>query len=315
MLQKIKSSFILKKVFINIDIMRKLTSIIYNKKIQKNLGITIVDYRRYSGKYKKEENGKIEVYNSYNNELLFKGNYLNGKRNGLVREYNEKDQLVFQGEYLDGKKWKGLEYIYDDITDTKILELEYLNGIIDGIGKEYDRYNGHLLFSGKYLNGKRNGEGEEYKYIPFVKSGYSNTYIEYKLIKIFSGEYLNGERKEGKEFNCKEELIYEGEYLNGKRNGKGKIYDENGELIYKGEILKGMKNGKGEEYNIYYKIKYEGEFLNGKKHGKGKEYKDDDGNKLLIFEGEYFKNFRVRGKEYYENGKLKFEGEYKNIFE
>ena len=39
-----------------------------------------------------------------------------------------------------------------------------LNGIINGEGKEYDK-DGNLLFSGKYLNGKRNGKGEEYKYI------------------------------------------------------------------------------------------------------------------------------------------------------
>ena len=82
MLRKIKSVFILKKVFINIDIMRKLTSIIYNKSIQKNLGISILDYRRFSGRYKKVENGKIEEYNSLNNELLFQGKYIEGKRNG-----------------------------------------------------------------------------------------------------------------------------------------------------------------------------------------------------------------------------------------
>ena len=29
--------------------------------------------------------------------------------------------------------------------------------------KEYDKYNKELLFSGKYVNGKRNGFGEEYK--------------------------------------------------------------------------------------------------------------------------------------------------------
>ena len=29
-----------------------------------------------------------------------------------------------------------------------------------------------------------------------------------------------------------------------------------------------------------------------------------------MFEGEYFNDFRIRGKEYYKNGKLKFEGEY-----
>ena len=29
-----------------------------------------------------------------------------------------------------------------------------------------------------------------------------------------------------------------------------------------------------------------------------------------MFEGEYYNNYRIRGKEYYKNGKLKYEGEY-----
>ena len=110
MFQKIKSSLVLKKIFINIDIMRKLMSIIYNKKIQKNLGISIIDYRRLSGRYKKEENGEIKEYNGADNKILFEGKYINGKRNGYGWEYNEKGEMIFRGEYVDGKKWKGTEY-------------------------------------------------------------------------------------------------------------------------------------------------------------------------------------------------------------
>ena len=104
-------------------------------------------------------------------------------------------------------------------------------------------------------------------------------------------------------------MVYEGEYLNGKRNGKGKIYGEKNKIIYEGELLNGIKNGIGEEYDETNKIIYKGEFINGKKHGKGKEYSYCFGE-ILIFEGDYFNNYRVRGKEYYCNGKLKFIGEY-----
>jgi len=45
-------------------------------------------------------------------------------------------------------------------------------------------------------------------------------------------------------------------------------------------------------------------------HGKGKEYYD---NEKLRFEGEYLNGKRNgKGKEYYDNGKLCFEGEYLN---
>ena len=52
--------------------------------------------------------------------------------------------------------------------------------------------------------------------------------------------------------------------------------------------------------------------MNGKKNGKGKEYTYNfwGNNPILLFEGEYMNNSRIRGKEFYKNGKLKFEGEY-----
>ena len=38
---------------------------------------------------------------------------------------------------------------------------KYLNGLRNGIGKEYE--NNILIFEGEYLNGKRNGIGKVYK--------------------------------------------------------------------------------------------------------------------------------------------------------
>ena len=61
-LQKIKSPYILKEIFSFLDTTQKLNIMIYNKKLQKSLGIDIGDYKRKSGKYKigkkmeKEEN-------------------------------------------------------------------------------------------------------------------------------------------------------------------------------------------------------------------------------------------------------------------
>ena len=46
--------------------------------------------------------------------------------------------------------------------------------------------------------------------------------------------------------------------------------------------------------------------MNGKKHGKGKEINDDG---ELIFEGEFYNDYRIRGR-FYVKGRLEFEGEY-----
>ena len=230
MLLKVKSSFILKKIFLNIDIKRKLCILIYNKRLEKKLNINIVDYRRLNGKYKIDgKNGKGKEYN-FEGELIFEGEYLNGKRNGKGIEY-ENGNLIFKGEYLNGKRnGKGKEYDGKDL----IFEGEYLNGIkwngkgCDKYGNlEYDIKNGkgyikeydynNLKFEGELLNGKRNGKGIEYRTNGKIK---------------FEGEYLNGLRNgKGKEFNNDDKLKFEGEFLNGKKwNGKG--YKANGDLAY-----------------------------------------------------------------------------------
>ena len=57
--------------------------------------------------------------------LLFKGEYINGMRNGKGIEYDN-GELIYEGNYLDGKR--------------------------NGKGKEYK--NGELIFEGDFLNGK-----------------------------------------------------------------------------------------------------------------------------------------------------------------
>ena len=70
-----------------------------------------------------------------NNELIFEGIFLYGKRNGKGKEfYNQ--HLIFEGEFINGKR--------------------------HGKGKEYNIFDGKLLFEGEYKNGKRNGFRKEY---------------------------------------------------------------------------------------------------------------------------------------------------------
>ena len=154
MLHKIKSSLILKKIFSYLNYKIKCNTIVHNKKFQKKLGLNLFDYRIVSGRYKKEENGKTYVYNSYNH-IVFEGIYSNGQRNGEGKEYNDQGNLLFEGEYLNGKKWKGIEKEYDEDTGNLIFEYGYLNGIRNGEVKEYNKHNGGLLFSGKYFKWRK----------------------------------------------------------------------------------------------------------------------------------------------------------------
>jgi len=62
MVKLIKSIFILKKIFSLINNKTKFKLIVYNKNIQNKLNIDIIDYRRFSGRYKiYDENGKKNI--------------------------------------------------------------------------------------------------------------------------------------------------------------------------------------------------------------------------------------------------------------
>ena len=82
--------------------------------------------------------------------------------------------MEYEGEFRYNKKWNGKGY---NKNGNIIYELTKGNGKV----KEYNDYDGKIMFEGKYLNGKRNGKGKEYDNIGKI---------------IFEGEYSNGERVE-----------------------------------------------------------------------------------------------------------------------
>ena len=77
------------------DTNRKLNTIAYNKRIQKKLGLNLIDFKRVSGKYKVEEHDLIKIYNSLTNNLMFKGYYSNRKKNGKGYEFNDNGKMIF----------------------------------------------------------------------------------------------------------------------------------------------------------------------------------------------------------------------------
>ena len=82
-INSIKSTYNLKLIFSFINEERKLNMIIYNKELQKKVDVDIEVYKKKSGKYKiGEKNGKGREYILNSDELIFEGEYLNGKRNG-----------------------------------------------------------------------------------------------------------------------------------------------------------------------------------------------------------------------------------------
>ena len=104
MLNNIKSIYFLRLIMTYIKEGKKLELIMYNKNIQNKLDIGLINYKFFSGKYKiVDKNGNNQVFFGANDEMIFEGEYVNGKRNGKGKEYYDGD-LIFEGEYLNGKR-------------------------------------------------------------------------------------------------------------------------------------------------------------------------------------------------------------------
>jgi len=109
LLGDIKSEYIQKGIFSYLNEKRKLKMIMYNKKLQNIFGINIENYKKMSGKYLIfERNGIGILYKLNTNQMIFKGEYLNGEKNGKGKEYYNNGELKFEGEYINGKK-NGME--------------------------------------------------------------------------------------------------------------------------------------------------------------------------------------------------------------
>ena len=135
--------------------------------------------------------------------------------------------------------------------------------------------------------------------------------IEYNIKgkKIFEGEYKNNEKYKGKEYNKFGEIIFEGEYNNNERfEGKAK------NNLFDFTYINGKINSKN--ISVYDYINHElfiGEYKEGEKHNGILRTYFDEINYILQREVEGKEGkINGKGKEYYGNQKLKYEGQYEN---
>ena len=278
----------------------------------------------------KRWNGEGKEY-SKKNRLVYDGKYVNGlndkgleydyfedenkkEENIVDKEYDEDDQIIFEGQIKDGIRIQGKEYQDNEI----IYEGNYKDDLRwNGKGIEYDREN-QVIFEGEYKEGKY-WKGKENYYNScgalIYKREYNNGLIikeiEYNIKgkKIFEGEYKNNEKYKGKEYNKFGEIIFEGEYNNNERfEGKAK------NNLFDFTYINGKINSKN--ISVYDYINHElfiGEYKEGEKHNGILRTYFDEINYILQREVEVKEGkINGKGKEYYGNQKLKYEGQYEN---
>ena len=108
MLSNIKSYYIIKIVFTYLNEKQKLLPIKYNKSLQKDIDISLINYKYFKGIYIiYEANGIVKEYDGHDDKLIYEGEYLNGQRNGKGKEYDYDGNFLFKDDYLN-VKGKGL---------------------------------------------------------------------------------------------------------------------------------------------------------------------------------------------------------------
>ena len=203
---------------------------------------------------------------------------------------------------------------FEQIEKTKIQivqypggnELSYSDGEISGI---FEKNNNMFLHDSGTFEGSSGSpivlKGEEKVFAIHkgkLKKDNKNIGIFIKkIIDIIENYKKNGK---GRDYYENGKIKYEGNFLDDKYEDKeAKFYYENGDL-YIGEFKNGKPNGNG----ILYSTKYAGKFLDGKYYN----------GKLYYGNGDYyigpFKNGKKegKGKEYYKNGKLKYNGKFED---
>lgn len=155
------------------------TFILYNSNLYNRVDSACNSDKYYFGEEKKgEANGNGRLFDNDGN-LLYKGEFRQGKYSGEGKEYsyyvekNEKTYLVYEGAFYDGNR-NGLGKLYNESED--------------------------LIYEGCFVDGEKEGFGTEYSY---DDSG--------KLVKVV-GVFLNGQldKERNYEINVDGELTYLG---------------------------------------------------------------------------------------------------------
>jgi uncharacterized protein len=172
-----------------------------------------------SGKIKSEGNRKnflldsTWVFYSDSGKILLKINYLDGKKNGIRTTYQE-DEIV-EENFVDDIKQGLTHYYYPDGKLWK--EMNFIDGLEEGLGKEFSNMDGRVVKLVHY------------------KKGYT-TDIEY-INKI---DKANMKQGKWKYFYPNGNVRLEGEYKNDLKHGYFKEFSENGDLTKTSKYLEGI---------------------------------------------------------------------------
>jgi len=174
------------------------------------------------------------------------------------------------------------------------LNVTLNQGVLDGVYEEYYA-NGNLYTTGRYVNGKKEGEWTVYSENGKVWKKY-----QYKNDNL-NGRYISYYGNTGMQ-----EIV--GDYLDGKATGTWTYYFQNGSIEKRENYIDGKKNGLFTEWYSNGNKKSEINYVDGEVNGKVTVYYS---NGRVFYEGNLQGNSgSIKG--YYTDGSLGFSGNLTN---
>lgn len=272
-----------------------------------------------------------------NGNLKLEAQYLNDKKHGFFKHYDENGDFLYVEKYeydnlvQDAKETKQLERRQTYHSNGQVaLSATYFNGRPEGIRRDFDStgkiVNGYLYDDGwlRYegitdLNGLRQGLWKEYyptgelrskgKYKNSRQIGEWNFYFQDKTVEI-TGSYDSKGRKSGDWiwFYPSGDTMVSAYYEEGELEGRYVEYDEDNNIVTQGQYTAGFEEGKWKYVNSG--AVETGNYEGGLRSGTWKSFFESG---TLASEINYSENI-LDGKytQYWENGNIRLSGTYKN---
>ena len=214
--------------------------------------LEIINGEQFDGFYKNDiRDGDCTI--TYSNKDTFKGNLINGLKNGYGEQYCFSSKSTYKGEFRNNV----FEGTGEIINETGY---HYQGGFLGGLRHGdncLEEKIGVRKYKGQFKRDKMNGKGI-YEWYEGQSKG-----------DIYNGDFKDDLFDGNGTYQFSDGTIYIGEFKRGVKEGKGKIIYSDGSF-YEGEYMDGHKSGKG-VFQDMEGNKYEGNFYNGNKHSKGKE--------------------------------------------
>ena len=285
----------------------KLTLLINYKEGQKNgLRTTFLDGEIITENFEDDIKQGLTTYYYPDSTILKTVNFVDGRENGLAKEFGRDGRVVALTTYKKGyvisrEKINRLDSegrmqgLWKFFHENGLVQSEgtYKNDLKNGYFKEYDEA-GKLIATSKWVDGEKQEDVVELVRLKVEKEYYGDGSV--KVVQSYRNGVPQGVRRE---------------YAEDGTIAAGYIFDI-GKIVGQGIVKEdGLKDGAWKEFYRSGELKAEGSYNNGVKAGKWKYY-HKNGN--IEQTGAYGKDGKLKGDWiwYYPSGNILREEEYLN---